>query len=186
MMLGYPLREQIALKRDIQAIRIPSGERVSLYAGTELIITQALGGTFTVMTLQGVMSTVSGKDADALGKETPSEIKRIEELAREGKSMDELVRAQLRTCYDPEIPHNVLDLGLIYKCDVVALEDGFNRIEVQMTLTAPGCGMGGWISEDIRHKLLLIPGVKEVKIDVVFDPPWNPSMMSPALRRELY
>jgi probable FeS assembly SUF system protein SufT len=185
-MLGYPVREQVKLTRDVSAIRIPNGDRIVLYSGTDLIITQALGGTFTVMTLQGVMSTVSGKDADALGKETPSEIKRMEELAKEGKSIGELVRAQLRNCYDPEIPHSVLDLGLIYKCDVVPLEDGNCRIDVTMTLTAPGCGMGGWISEDVRHKLLLIPGVKEVKIEVVFDPPWNPGMMSPALRRELY
>ncbi|MFA6599534.1 MAG: putative Fe-S cluster assembly protein SufT [Candidatus Omnitrophota bacterium] len=187
MMYGNPYqREQIALKRDVEAIRIPSGDKFTLYAGTELIITQALGGTFTVMTLQGVLSTVSGHDADALGKEVPSEIRQIEELIKQGKSIEDLARAQMRTCYDPEIPHNVLDLGLIYGCDIQPLEDGSSKIHVRMTLTAPGCGMGGWISEDIRHKLLLIPGVKEVRVEVVFDPPWDPSRMSPALRRELY
>lgn len=186
-MYGYPYqREQVVLARDVEAIRIPSGEKVTLYAGTELIITQALGGTFTVMTLQGVMSTVSGRDADAIGKEIPSEIKKMEELIRDGKSVEELVRAQLRTCYDPEIPHNVLDLGLIYGCEVSLLEDGAKKIHIRMTLTAPGCGMGGWLSEAIRHKLLLIPQVKEVQIEVVFDPPWDPSMMAPTLKRELY
>jgi probable FeS assembly SUF system protein SufT len=138
------------------------------------------------MTLQGVMSTISGHDADALGKEIPDEIRRMQELAAEGKSTEDLVRAQLRTCYDPEIPHNVLDLGLIYGCDIQPLEDGSQKIHIKMTLTAPGCGMGGWLSEAIRHKLLMIPGVKEVRVEVVFDPPWDPSMMAPALKRELY
>ncbi len=183
-MLGYyQPREQVVLGRDVQAIRIPSGEQVTLYAGTELVITQSLGGTFTVMTLQGVLSTISGRDADALGKEIPHEIKRFEEI-RQGKSLEELVRYQLKTCYDPEIPHNIVDLGLIYGCDISDLPDGAKKVEVTMTLTAPGCGMGDWLAQDVRSKVLMISEVREVNVKITFDPPWDPSRMSPALRRE--
>lgn len=176
--------EWIALKRDCAAVTVPGGKDITLYAGTEVRITQALGGTFTVLTHQTTMASLSGKDADALGRETPREY-----LANHSdKPVDEQVMLKLRSCYDPEIAHNIVDLGLIYRCDVDNLpgKPDEYKVEILMTLTAPGCGMGDWIKRDAEEKILTIPGVKECKIEVTFDPPWSPAKMNPALRRELY
>jgi probable FeS assembly SUF system protein SufT len=172
--------EPVKFERDCEVVLVPQGERVTLPAGSVGYITQALGGSFTVF-VEGNLFRVAGNDADAIGKEPPQPL----ELP-EGASDDDvetLAWKQLRTCFDPEIPINVVDLGLVYACDVTRLDDG-RRIEVRMTLTAPGCGMGDVLVEDVRSKLELIPTVREADVELVFDPPWNQSMMSEAARLE--
>ena len=175
-------RDLIQLKRNCEVVEIPSGKKAELLEGTEVWIMQSLGGTFTVVTHQGLMYSVSGKDADVLGQEIPPELKALNPMAE--KSVEEKIQALLRTCYDPEIPHNIVDLGLIYECKIEDGEGG-KRVEIQMTLTAPGCGMGDWLRQDVRNKILTLPEVKECFVEVVFDPPWDRSRMHPALRREL-
>lgn len=175
--------EYVILKRDCEAIQIPSGYPVSLGEGAEVQITQELGGTFTVITSNGIMATVQGKDADALGKEPPKD---IEEIQNANTPIEDRVWAMLKTCYDPEIPHNIVDLGLIYDCKISHLETGNGyRVEIKMTLTAPGCGMGDYLKQDAYGKLMSLPDVKQVIVDMVFDPPWSPEMMSKPLRRQL-
>ncbi|HTL46841.1 MAG TPA: putative Fe-S cluster assembly protein SufT [Verrucomicrobiae bacterium] len=177
------------LTRDVSCTAIPSGQDVTLFKGTEVRITQSLGGTFTVVTHQGAMASIQGKDADALGKEIPADA-REDALAPGGvpdaKFVEERVWAKLKTCYDPEIPHNIVDLGLVYECKITPLAAPEHRVDVKMTLTAPGCGMGDYLRRDAEKKILTIPGVKECAVEVVFDPPWNPNKMNPALRRELF
>ena len=182
------LSEWVTLFRDCEAIQIPNGSKVTLYKGTEVMITQSLGGAYTVATHQGLMASVASKDADAIGKE-PLAAAPAPSAAGPSASVDEQVWARLRTCYDPEIPHNIVDLGLIYECkiDSVSENDPENKkVFIKMTLTAPGCGMGDWLKQDARNKILTIPNVKDCEVQVVFDPPWNPGMMNPALRRELH
>lgn len=176
------MHEVVTINREVDAIEIPSGKQIKLFEGTEVTITQALGGTFTVVTHQGAMSSISGKNADALGKK----VEKISTITKDGKPKDaeEMVWDQLKTCYDPEIPHNIVDLGLIYKCEITDLENEQKKVYVRMTLTAPGCGMGDYIKEDVRSKVAAIPNVTDVEVEVVFDPPWDRSRMSPALRRE--
>jgi len=177
--------EPIVLRRDVEAIQIPIGSPIVLKKDTEVRITQSLGGTFTVLTPWG-LARIDGKDADALGLEAgaagqPSS-------ATVPQSVEEVEKAvweQLRTCYDPEIPVNIVDLGLVYSCQVEPLGEGAYRVEVRFTLTAPGCGMGDWLAHDIREKILAVPGVREADVQVVFDPPWHHSMMSEAARLEL-
>lgn len=173
--------EPVRFERDCDAVLVPQGEAVTMPAGSVGYITQALGGSWTVF-VEGNLMRIAGKDADAIGKEPPAPI----ELP-EGASDDEvekLVWAQLRTCFDPEIPINIVDLGLVYEAAVVRREDGERRIEVRMTLTAPACGMGEILVEDVRGKLERIPTVVEADVELVFDPPWSRSMMSEAARLE--
>ena len=172
----------ISLKRDCDATLIPVGTRLSLVAGTPVTITQALGGSYTV-NVNGNLARIDGKDADALGikpdaKETP-------EMVGGSETDEALLWEQMRTCYDPEIPVNVVDMGLIYDCKLSPLKDGGSRAEVTMTLTSPGCGMGDVIAEDVRQKLLRVPNVKEAHVEIVFDPPWDPGRMSDAARLEV-
>ncbi len=173
--------EPVRFERDCDAVLVPQGEAVTMPAGSVGYITQALGGSWTVF-VEGNLMRIAGKDADAIGKEPPAPI----ELP-EGASDDEvekLVWAQLRTCFDPEIPINIVDLGLVYEAAVVRREDGERRIEVRMTLTAPACGMGEILVEDVRGKLERIPTVAEADVELVFDPPWSRSMMSEVARLE--
>ena len=173
--------EPVRFERDCAAVLVPAGDVVTLPAGSVGYITQALGCSWTVF-VEGNLMRIAGKDADAIGKEPPAPI----ELP-EGASDDEvekLVWAQLRTCFDPEIPINIVDLGLVYEAAVVRREDGERRIEVRMTLTAPACGMGEILVEDVRGKLELIPTVVEADVELVFDPPWSRSMMSEVARLE--
>jgi probable FeS assembly SUF system protein SufT len=173
--------EPVRFERDCEAVLVPQGEAVTLPAGTVGYITQALGGSWTVF-VEGNLMRIAGKDADAIGKGPPAPI----ELP-EGASDDEvetLVWSQLRTCFDPEIPINVVDLGLVYEANVVRTETGDRRIEVRMTLTAPACGMGETLVEDVRGKLEMIPTVVEADVELVFDPPWSRSMMSEVARLE--
>ena len=172
-------REPIALARDVEAVMIPHGHTVTLPKGTEVNVAQALGGSFTVY-VSGNLARIAGKDADALGRELPS----VPTLPPDATDADveALVWAQLRTCFDPEIPINVVDLGLIYACELTHLPDGSRRIGVRMTLTAPGCGMGGVLAADVKEKLELIPSVSAADVELTFDPPWNQSMMSDAAK----
>jgi probable FeS assembly SUF system protein SufT len=171
--------EIIALKRDIEGVRIPAGDRFALPAGTECRITQSLGGSFTIY-VEGHLFRVDGKDADALGKTAE---KALELPPGAGDAdVDKLVWDQLRTCYDPEIPIDIVELGLVYACEVDKLPDGKRSVAVKMTLTAPGCGMGDYLVADVREKLLKVPTVSETRVELVFDPPWNQSMMSEAAR----
>lgn len=173
--------EPVRFERDCDAVLVPQGEAVTLPAGSVGYITQALGGSWTVF-VEGNLMRISGKDADAIGKQPPAPI----ELP-EGASDDEvekLVWAQLRTCFDPEIPINIVDLGLVYEAAVVRREDGERRVEIRMTLTAPACGMGEVLVDDVRGKLELIPTVAEADVELVFDPPWSRNMMSEVARLE--
>lgn len=171
--------EAVTLERDVTATVIPAGETLTLREGTSGFITQALGGSFTVY-IEGNLFRIAGSDADALGKE-PVPPPAIPENASD-KDIEEVIWKQLRTCYDPEIPINIVDLGLIYRCDVVALPNGQRSVSVDMTLTAPGCGMGEILVQDAQEKIAVIPTVDDVKVELVFDPPWNQSMMSDEAR----
>ena len=173
--------EPVRFERDCAAVLVPQGDHVTLPAGSAGYITQALGGSFTVF-VEGNLFRIAGADADAIGKE-PSEPLDLPEDAGDD-AVEQLVWKQLRTCFDPEIPINVVDLGLVYAAVVSHRDDGQRLVEVRMTLTAPGCGMGDILVDDVRTKLEMIPTVAEADVELVFDPPWNQSMMSEAARLE--
>ena len=175
----HPDSEPIVLRRDVDAVIIPAGESVTLHEGTDGYITQALGGSFTVY-IDGNLFRIAGQDADALGKE-PVPVPEAPADASDA-DIEKIVQKQLRTCYDPEIPINIVDLGLIYRCDISRQEGNQRTIDVEMTLTAPGCGMGEILVHDVQSKLSIIPTVAAVKVELVFDPPWNHSMMSEEAR----
>ena len=174
--------EAVTLSRECGAIQIPDGDPVVLPAGTEVVITQQLGGSYTVMDARGGMFRIDQNNADALGKEVP---RGESEAPESGGSLEDRVWGQLRKCYDPEIPVNVVDLGLIYNCDLAEVEGGGHRVNVKMTLTAPGCGMGPVLAHDVKSRLEKLPGVEEAVVEVVFDPPWNQNMMTEAARLQL-
>lgn len=173
--------EFIELKRDCEAIEIPSGIARRLTAGTRVRIAQFLGNAYTVVTDFGNMCRVDGKDADALGLTAPAATEQSESQA---SFSEQLVWDQLKTVYDPEIPVNIVDLGLIYSCDIAPLENG-KKIDVKMSMTAPGCGMGNVLKADVENKLARLPEVKQVNVAVVFDPPWHPGLMSEAAKLQL-
>ncbi|HEX5764774.1 MAG TPA: putative Fe-S cluster assembly protein SufT [Woeseiaceae bacterium] len=177
-MFGHT-NEPVSLTRDVSAVIIPAGEVVTLREGTTGFVTQALGGSFTVY-VEGNLFRIAGTDADALGKE-PVEPPSIPENATD-KDIEEVIWQQLKTCYDPEIPINIVDLGLVYRCEVTKTQDGQRSVSVDMTLTAPGCGMGDILVQDAREKIAIIPTVADVRVELVFDPPWNQSMMSDEAR----
>ena len=180
--MGYSqTSEPIRFERDCVAVMVPQGDSVTLPAGQVGYITQALGGSFTVY-VDGNLFRIGGADADALGKDPPPALELPEGAGDE--DVEKLVWQQLRTCFDPEIPINVVELGLVYSCELDRLEDGRRKVNVQMTLTAPGCGMGDILVDDVRTKLEMIPTIAEADVDLVFDPPWNQSMMSDAARLE--
>lgn len=171
--------EPVTLTRDVDAIIVPAGMAVKLREGQQGFITQALGGSFTVY-VEGNLFRISGQDADALGKEAVD----VPHLPPNASDEDvrEIAWQQMKTCYDPEIPINIVDLGLVYTCDVHTDDNGDRIIDVKMTLTAPGCGMGDVLVQDVRDKVEIIPTVKRADVELVFDPPWNQSMMSEAAR----
>ena len=173
---------EITLTRDCDAIQIPSGHPVILPQGMSVIITQSLGGTYTVAT-PGGLARVELKDADALGLDA-SDLASVAPTKFDGPAQ-EAVWEQLKTVFDPEIPVNVVDLGLIYDCQVDQKESGGSSVLVKMTLTAPGCGMGPAIAADARQKILAIEGVDEADVELVWDPPWNQSMISEEGRMKL-
>ncbi len=171
--------EPVTLTRDVDAIIVPAGLAVKLREGQQGFITQALGGSFTIY-VEGNLFRIAGRDADALGKEAAD----VPQLPPNASDDDvrELAWTQMKACYDPEIPINIVDLGLVYSCDVRTEDGGDRIIDVKMTLTAPGCGMGDVLVQDVRDKVEIIPTVKRADVELVFDPPWNQSMMSEAAR----
>lgn len=171
--------ETVSLTRDVIGTLIPAGTKVELPEGAKAMITQALGGSFTVQ-VEGHLFRIEGKDADSLGKEV-APVPQLPENATD-RDVEDAVWAQLKTCYDPEIPVDIVELGLIYECKVESLAPGERKATVRMTLTAPGCGMGDILVNDIKSKVAQLPGVVETDVQLVFDPPWNQSMMSEAAR----
>ena len=180
--------ETVTLTRDVDATRIPSGEKGFIPKGTEVTITQVLGGTYTVQFIGG-LARIEGKDADALGKTPEVAPAPAATPAPAGpvtkESLSAQVWTQLRTCYDPEIPVNIADLGLIYNCDLTELGVNSYKADVKMTLTAPGCGMGPVLVQDVQNKLLCLEGIDDVNVELVWDPPWNQGMMTEAARLQL-
>jgi probable FeS assembly SUF system protein SufT len=173
--------EPVRFERDCAAVLVPQGDAVTLPAGTIGYITQSLGGSWTVF-VEGNLMRIAGVDADAIGKEPPEPIELPEGASDE--DVEALVWRQLRTCFDPEIPVNIVELGLVYSAQVSTREDGGRKVDVDMTLTAPACGMGEILVEDVRSKIELIPTVAEADVELVFDPPWNRTMMSDVARLE--
>ncbi len=178
--------EEITLSRAVDSILVPMGDTMPLPAGTKIRITQALGDTFSVVTDQGYMVRIAGKDADALGKEPPTAAPTAPaDTAVTREQLEEQVWDQLRTCYDPEIPVNIAELGLIYGCEITPHPEGGHTVEIRMTLTAPGCGMGDILANEVDGKLRALPSVREVHVELVFDPPWDLSMMPESARLAL-
>jgi probable FeS assembly SUF system protein SufT len=175
--------EPITLSRACEVVEIPSGIRATLPAGAVVRIMQSLAGSYTVATDRGYMYRVEAKDTDALGLSNTA----IEQepAVREGPFSEQMVWDQLKTVYDPEIPVNIVDLGLVYSCVIAPLKQGGNRIHIKMSMTAPGCGMGNVLKADVESRLSRLPGVKEVHVEVVFDPPWHPGLMSDAAKLQL-
>ena len=173
------------LTRDCEAIRIPSGETFTIPAGTQVLITQALGGSYTIATNQG-LARITDANADALGLECAA-AKTDAPAADQGaiKVDEKSVWDQLRTCYDPEIPVNIVDLGLVYDCLIDQPEGAGAKVSVKMTLTAPGCGMGPTIAAEAKQKMLSVAGVSDAEVELVWDPPWNQGMISEVGRMKL-
>lgn len=171
----------ITLTRDCEATEVPYGGTQLLPAGTKVRVTQSLGGTYTVATELGSMMRIEAKNADALGfSQQPTA-----GPAAPAQFSEKLVWDHLKTVYDPEIPVNIVDLGLVYSCEIAPAEAGGHKIEIKMSMTAPGCGMGDVLRADIERKLLQLPEVREVHAQIVFDPPWNPGRMSDAAKLQL-
>ena len=178
----YGHNEPVVFSRDCDAVIIPSGDEVRLPEGVSGFLTQSLGGSFTVY-IEGNLFRIAGIDADVIGKE-PIKPPEVPPNATE-EELESVVWDQLRTCYDPEIPINVVDLGLIYNCELQPGPSPQQRVvNVEMTLTAPGCGMGDILAQDVKDKLEIIPIVVAANVELVFDPPWNQSMMSEVARLE--
>ena len=174
-------REVVVTKRECEARLVPAGTEIMIPKNSFVTITQALGGTFTVA-VNGNLARIDGKDADALGKTV--ELEEFE-VPADGSINEDHVWAALRQCYDPEIPVNIVDLGLIYKCETIKTPEGKHEVHIDMTLTAPGCGMGPSMIADVERKVAQVPGVDKVKIDLVFDPPWNNDRLSDEAKLEL-
>ena len=176
--------EHITLRRDCEAVQIPAGTQVTLHVGDSAIITQSLGGSYTVI-VNGSLFRIDGKDADAIGKETAASPAKEISAKATGPVSEKAIWDQLKTCFDPEIPVNIVDLGLIYDMHMKPLADGGNRVEVKMTLTTPGCGMGVILKSDAERKILSVEGVTEAQVELVWDPPWNQGMLSEAAKLQL-
>ena len=181
--MDFRTDEPIKLMRDCQVVAVPAGHTLMLPQGTEVMITQSLGGSYTLLVPSyGGLFRLADRDADAIGREKrpaqPAEGGPGQGQALSGEALEQSVWQSLKTCYDPEIPVNIVDLGLIYDMHVDTLTDGA-RVEVKMTLTAQGCGMGTSIAADARNKILDLPGVVEADVQVVWEPPWTPEKISP-------
>lgn len=176
------IHQPIELSRDCSVTLIPSGQKVLLQAGELVVVTQALGGTVTVQTEQGYLARISTGDAHLLGIESIPE----DEVTVPSDTFElELVIEKLKTVFDPEIPINVVDLGLIYACDAYLLDDGSHRVEIKMSMTAPGCGMGDVLKDEACVRVRAVPGVSEVDVELVWDPPWDQSRLTDSARLEL-
>lgn len=175
-------RELVVTTRAVRAEIVPQGEVVELDAGTEAMITQALGGSFTLL-VHGQLMRLRGADADAIGKPVPESPTLPADAGPD--ELRGLVWQTLKTCYDPEIPIDIVELGLVYRCDLEAQEDGRFKVEIDMTLTAPGCGMGEVIANEVADKVLALPAISQVDVQMVFDPPWDRYRLSEAARLAL-
>jgi probable FeS assembly SUF system protein SufT len=172
----------IKLSRDCEVIEIPSGTRSILPAGSVVSIMQTLGGSYSVSGGQyGSMYRIDAQDADALGLPLPEALPSSEQRP----FSEQLVWDELKTVFDPEIPVNIVDLGLVYGCSIAPAEQGGNKLDIKMSMTAPGCGMGNVLKSDVENKLARLPDVKEVNVEIVFDPPWSPARMSEAAKLQL-
>ena len=176
------MTDPIKLSRDVLAIEIPSGARDTLRAGTSVRIMQSLGGSFTVTTDLGAMYRIDAFDAEALGLTPP---KQQCPPQPQGPLTDQMVRDTLKTVFDPEIPVNIVDLGLVYSCEILAFDEHSHKVAIKMSMTAPGCGMADVLKADVQNKIARLPNVKEVFVEVVTDPPWNPGRMSEAAKLQL-
>lgn len=177
--------EPITLTRDVEAAVVPVGEKVTLMKGERAYVTQSLGGSYTVV-VNGNMFRIDGRNADALGMEAAAAPEKRAAAPRNREELEKEVWAQLRNCYDPEIPVNIVDLGLIYDCTLKPLPGGASYVaDVKMTLTAPGCGMGPTLAQDVQNRLLSIEEIDEANVELVWDPPWNQGMMTEAAKLQL-
>ncbi len=178
--------DPVKLTRDVEATRIPSGEKLTLKAGLEVGITQSLGGTYTVVSNQG-MARIESRDADALGLEAAKDAADLPAAGEplDGKQIEAKIWELLKTVYDPEIPVNIVDLGLVYDLSLEPKDDGTHKAQVKMTLTAPGCGMGPVLQNDAQNKILSIGGVSEAEVFLVWEPPWHQGMISEVGRMKL-
>ncbi|MCO4764584.1 MAG: putative Fe-S cluster assembly protein SufT [Myxococcales bacterium] len=173
--------EEVTFIRDCDAIIIPDGFRIRVPQGTLGVINQLLGGNYTIRVDTGYLVRIDGSEADAIGKEVDPALIDVEDAELD----EDRILEVLSSCYDPEIPVNIVDLGLIYGCDIVEVEDESVRIDVQMTLTAPGCGMGQVLKDDVERRLTRLPGVVAAEVELVFDPPWTMERMTEEARLEL-
>ncbi|TAM10525.1 MAG: putative Fe-S cluster assembly protein SufT [Nevskiaceae bacterium] len=171
--------ERVTLTRDVVGVLIPAGTHVELPEGVEAVITQALGGSYTVL-VEGHLFRIPAEDADALGKQAAAKVKLPEHATDE--DVEKAVYAQLMTCYDPEIPINIVDLGLVYESSIELQPDGTRHVKIVMTLTAPGCGMGDILVNDVKEKVGHLPGISQIDVEMTFDPPWRMDMMSEEAR----
>ena len=172
------MHEEIELTREVEAIQIPSGDLIRLPEGTRVMITQALGGTYTVATQSG-LARIKSENADALGIDLEAEKEKqsaASQMVADG-DLSGAVWEQLKLVFDPEIPVNIVDLGLVYDCSIKE-EEGETNVEIKMTLTAPGCGMGPTIAADAQSKILMLEGIDNAQVDLVWDPVWNQDMIS--------
>lgn len=174
----------IQLTREVEAIQIPSGDTITLPAGTRVIITQSLGGSYTVATDHG-LARISAKNADALGLEKKDQGAGVNVAPLTGEELEKAVWEAMKTVYDPEIPVNIVDLGLVYDCTITKEDDDKTVVLVKMTLTAPGCGMGPTIAADAQGKIMSIAGISDARVEIVWDPPWNQGMISEVGRMQL-
>lgn len=179
------MREEVTFSRNTDAVMIPSGDRVLVPNGSRATITQSLGGSYTLITDRGLMIRVSGKDVEAIGKEPQNVPEAVPAAELTPEKLEATIWDQLKTCFDPEIPVNIVDLGLVYLCELQPAEGGGTDVKVKMTLTAPGCGMGPVLANDVRSKIEALPGVKTADVEVVFDPVWDRSMMTDAAKLQL-
>lgn len=170
----------VDVKREVEATLIPSGAKVKLQEGTQVFVTQALGNSYTVY-VNGNLVRIAGKDGDALGLV----ILDIPDVNQQEGSVEDKIWMQMKTCFDPEIPVNIVDLGLVYECHVLPLGMNEHSVEIKMTLTAAGCGMGPVLIGEVEEKIRLIHTVKEVKVELVFDPPWDRGRMSEVAKLQL-
>ncbi|BBL58066.1 putative Fe-S cluster assembly protein SufT [Methylomonas koyamae] len=176
-------REVVFLTRDVNIVTIPDGNHGTLQKGQEVTIHQSLGSNYTVVTDYGHMVRIAGSDADALGKE-PQHLQTLVSKT-DRQAVEQNCWEVLKTVYDPEIPVNIVDLGLVYGCDVTGNAEGGNDVHIRMTLTAPGCGMGPVIQSDVEKSIRALPGVSSVQVEVVLDPPWSREMMSEVAQVQL-
>ncbi len=176
--------DSVTLSRDVEAAIVPVGTKVTLQKGEQAYITQSLGGSYTVV-VNGNMFRIDGKDADALGVQAEAKPAAASGAPVTQEQLERQIWDALKTCYDPEIPVNIVDLGLIYDCHLTPLGGGNYKADVKMTLTAPGCGMGPMLAQDVQSKLLGLEPVDEANVELVWDPPWNQGMMTEAAKLQL-